>query len=145
MVAQVTAHHDKGVRGGIASAGSASQPSDVTNTVTWRVEQVERAIAKEVEGRKRASSQPIFGKRDLSNLAAADVLFRDGCIRTGGVAWSNSIFETRPHNKLGAGRECGGVADVVKVIVAGDVDANFSVLSWLFFYGLKSGRSLTSR
>lgn len=84
-----------------------------------RVEQVERPVAKEVvRGEVACLEQCRVGEGDLAHLASAKVLLGDGGVRVGRVAGPNGVPEARPDDEFRAGGECGGVADVIKVIMA---------------------------
>lgn len=126
MVACICAQEDE--RGRIGCG--ARECAQVADGVAWSVEEVEGSVAEEVQRVKAADLQRGRGiivvdfvaahKGDLANDPTLDITVEHACVGVAGPSWPGRGADARPDDKVGRGRECGGVTDVVEVIVRPD-------------------------
>lgn len=124
MVCCVSAHEDEGVW----VTGHARETTDMSDGVAGRVQEVETSVA-EVIGCVEATDFETPGLEiDFARLPAFEVCFQKSCVFSCWVGWKMGGFETWAYDEICGGRKCGGVSDVVPVMVGPDDCTDASVV-----------------
>ena len=93
-VADVAAHKDEGIGSRACEAGN------VSDGMTWDIEEVEATVSEEIMGRESANFA-VGVEGDFVDGATYEILVKYWAVLIGGIAWHEFLLESRANVEVG--------------------------------------------